>query len=46
MPTVPIQGRQKHVVLQTSYLKNGKELDRNFLNFFKDEEIAYNMSKF
>ena len=46
MPTVPIRGRQNHVVLKTSYLRNGKELDRNILNFFKEEEIAYNMSKF
>ena len=46
MPTVPIRGRQNHVVLQTFYLRNGKELDRNILNFFKEEEIAYNMSKF
>ena len=46
MPTVPIRGRQNHVVLQTSYLRNGKELDRNILNFFEEEKIAYNMSKF
>ena len=46
MPTVPIRGRQNHVVLQTFYLRNGKELDRNTLNFFKEEKIAYNMSKF
>ena len=46
MPTVPIRGRQNHVALQTSYLRNGKELDKNILNFFKEEEIAYNMSKF
>ena len=44
--TVPIRGRQNHVILQTSYLRNGKELDRNILNFFKGEEISYNMSKF
>ena len=46
MPTVPVRGRQNHVVLQTSYLRNGKELDKKILNFFKEEEIAYNMSKF
>jgi hypothetical protein len=46
MPTVPIRGRQNHVALQTSYLRNGKELDRMALNFFKEEEISYNMSKF
>ena len=46
MPTVPARGRQNHVVLQTSYLRNGKELDKKILNFFKEEEIAYNMSKF
>ena len=46
MPTVPVRGRQNHVVLQTSYLRNSKELDRNILNFFKEEEIAYNMLKF
>ena len=44
--TVLIRGRQNHVVLQTSYLRNGKELDRSTLNFFKEEEIAYNMFKF
>ena len=44
--TVPIRGRQNHVILQTSYLRNGKKLDRNFLNFFKEDEISYNMSKF
>ena len=44
--TVPIRGRQNHVILQTSYLRNGKELDRMALNFFKEEEISYNMSKF
>ena len=44
--TVLIRGRQNHVVLQTSYLRNGKELDKKILNFFKEEEIAYNMSKF
>ena len=44
--TVLIRGRQNHVVLQTSYLRNGKELDRKILNFFKEEEIAYNMLKF
>ena len=41
-----LRGRQNHVVLQTSYLRNGKELDRNIPNFFKEEEIAYNMLKF
>ena len=46
MATVPIRGRLNHVVLQTFYLRNGKELDRNVLNFFKEEEISYNMSKF
>ena len=46
MPTVPVRGRQNHVVLQTSYLRNGKELDKKLVNFFKEEEIAYNMSKF
>ena len=46
MPTVPVRERQNHVVLQTSYLRNGEEIDRNILNFFKEEEIAYNMSKF
>ena len=44
--TVLIRGRQNHVVLQTSYLRNGKELDKKILNFFKEEEIAYNMLKF
>ena len=44
--TVLVRGRQNHVVLQASYLRNGKELDRNSLNFFKEEEIAYIMSKF
>ena len=44
--TVPVRGRQNHVVLQTSYLRNGKELDRNIQNFFEAEEIYYNMSKF
>ena len=44
--TVLIRGRQNHVVLQTSYLRNGKELDKKLLNFFKEEEIAYNMLKF
>jgi hypothetical protein len=43
--TVPVRGRQNHVILQTSYLRNGKELDRS-INFFKEEEIAYNMLKF
>ena len=46
MPTVPIRGRQNHVVLQTSYLRNRKKLDSNNMNLFKEEEIAYNMSKF
>ena len=44
--TVPVRGRQNHVVLKTFYLRNGKELDKKILNFFKEEEIAYNMSKF
>ena len=44
--SVQLRGRQNHVVLQTFYLRNGKELDRNILNFFKEEEIAYNMLKF
>ena len=44
--TFLIRGRQNHVILQTSYLRNGKELDRNILNFFKEEEIYYNMLKF
>ena len=44
--TVPVRGRQNHVALQTSYLRNGKELDRNILIIFKEEEISYNMSKF
>ena len=44
--TVLVRGRQNHVVLQTSYLRNGKELDRNIQYFFKEEEIAYNMSNF
>ena len=41
-----LRGRQNHVVLQTSYLRNSMELDRNILKFFKGEEIAYNMLKF
>ena len=44
--TVLIQERQNHVVLQTFYLKNGRELDRNIQSLFKVEEISYNMSKF
>ena len=44
--TVLIQGRQNHIVLQTFYLKNSRELDRQIPGFFKEEEISYNMSKF
>ena len=44
--TALIRGRQNHVVLQTISLKNGRELDRNIQNLFKEEEISYNMSKF
>ena len=46
MATVPIQGRQNHVVLQTFYLKNNRELDIKVLDYFKGEEISNNVSKF
>ena len=46
MPTVPVQGRQNQVVLQTFYLKNSREFDRKVQGFFTEEEISYDMSKF
>ena len=46
MPTVPVQGRQNQVVLQTFYLKNSRELDIKVQGYSKEEEISYNMSKF
>ena len=33
--TVPIRGRQNHVVLRTFYRRNGKKLDMNILFFLK-----------
>ena len=41
-----LRGRQNHVVLQTLYLKNGKESDMKSEGFFKEEEISYNVAKF
>ena len=46
MPTVPIRGRQNHVVLQTLYLKNRKESDMKIEGFFEEEEISYIVAKF
>ena len=46
MPTVPIRGRQNHVVLQTSYLRNSKELDRNILTFLKRRKLPTTCSNF
>ena len=39
MPTVPVRGRKNHVVLQTSYLRNGKELDKNIQTFLKKRKL-------
>ena len=39
MPTVPVRGRQNHVVLQTSYLRNGKELDKKIQTFLKRRKL-------
>ena len=41
-----LRGRQNHVVLQTFYLKNGKESDMKIKGFFDEEEISYNVAKF
>ena len=42
--TVLIWGRQNHVVLQTFYLKNGRESDMKIEGFFEEEEISYNVA--
>ena len=45
-PTVLIRGRQNHIVHQTFYLKNIRELDIKVQGYFKEVEISYNMLKF
>ena len=41
-----LRGLKNHALLQTFYLKNGRESDIKTQSFFTEEEISYYMSKF